>query len=146
MECPREKGRCSGCGSRDVSRRGSRQRQVVAPPLALQKPERNEAQRLQEDLVQIWTGSKASAAILPDDWCRRARATGIRVLQTMANTLQGHRTGILGWYDDPISSSSMEGVNNKIGALQGAAYGYRDQQHFILKLFALHEAKFKVLF
>jgi transposase len=64
----------------------------------------------------------------------------------MANTLQGHRTGILGWYDDPISSSSMEGVNNKIGALQGAAYGYRDQQYFILKLFALHEAKFKVLF
>ena len=36
MECPREKDRCSGCGSRDVIRRGSRQRQVVAPPLALQ--------------------------------------------------------------------------------------------------------------
>jgi hypothetical protein len=36
MECPREKDRCSGCGSRDVIRRGSQQRQVVAPPLALQ--------------------------------------------------------------------------------------------------------------
>ncbi|MFM7166435.1 MAG: transposase family protein [Planctomycetaceae bacterium] len=35
MECPREKECCSGCGSRDVIRRGSRQRQVVAPPLAL---------------------------------------------------------------------------------------------------------------
>jgi transposase len=60
-------------------------------------PERNEAQRLQEalelnrslhigyylkeDLAQIWTqGSKASAAIFLDDWCRRATATGIRVL------------------------------------------------------------------
>ncbi|MFM7056917.1 MAG: hypothetical protein ACKO2P_08335 [Planctomycetota bacterium] len=28
---------------------------------------------------------------------------------------------------------------------QRAAYGYRDQQYFILKLFALHEAKFKFL-
>ncbi len=37
-------------------------------------------------------------------------------------------------------------VNNKIGALQRAAYLYRDQQHFILKLFALHEAKFKFVF
>ncbi|MFN9049200.1 MAG: transposase, partial [Planctomyces sp.] len=125
-------------------------------------PARNEAQRLQdalelnrslhigyylkEDLAQIWTqGSKTSAAIFLDDWCRRAQATGIRVLQTMANTLQGHRTGILNWYDYPISSGPMEGVNNKIGALQRAAYGYRDQQYFILKLFALHEAKFKFL-
>ncbi|MFM8474830.1 MAG: transposase family protein [Planctomycetaceae bacterium] len=128
MECPREKDRCSGCGSRDVIRRGSRQRQVVAPPLALQTtkllinvprlecrncgrvlqaatpngvpgcnytrafarlvvsrrpmmtinglrwmllkhsdnldPERNEAQRLQEDLAQIWTqGSRTSGEI-----------------------------------------------------------------------------------
>jgi transposase len=39
----------------------------------------------------------------------------------------------------------MEGINNKIGALQRAAYGYRDNQYFILKLFALHEAKFKFL-
>ncbi|MEY3174164.1 MAG: hypothetical protein RLZZ436_2078 [Planctomycetota bacterium] len=70
----------------------------------------------------------------------------IRVLQTMANTMQGHRTGILNWYDYPISSGPMEGVNYKIGALQRAACGYRDQQHFILKLFALHEATFKVLF
>jgi hypothetical protein len=63
MQCHREKVSCSGCGSRDVIRRGSRQRQVVAPPLALQNPERNDAQRLQEALVQIWTqGSKASAA------------------------------------------------------------------------------------
>jgi transposase len=66
-------------------------------------PERNEAQRLQEalelnrslhigyylkeDLAQIWTQeSMASAAILLDDWCRRARATGIRLHQTMAST------------------------------------------------------------
>jgi hypothetical protein len=174
MECPREKDRCSGCGSGDVIRRGSRQLEVVSLAPALQTtnllicvprlecrnccrvpqaatpnvvagchtpafaqlvvslrpmmtnkclrwlllkhsdnldPERNEALRLREalepnrsvhvgyylkdDLSQIWNqGSKASDAIFLDDWCRRARATGIRVLQTMANTLQGHWTEI----------------------------------------------------
>ena len=123
---------------------------------------RNESQRLQEaldlnrplqigyclkeDLAQIWKQeSKTSAAAFLDDCCSRARASGIRVLQTMARTLQGHRTGILNWYDYQISSGPMEGINNKIGALQRAAYGYRDNQYFILKLFALHEAKFKFL-
>jgi transposase len=60
------------------------------------------------------------------DWCARARASGIKVLQTMANTLEGHRTGILNWYDFPISTGPLEGINNKIGALQRMAYGYRD--------------------
>jgi hypothetical protein len=36
MTFPPEKDRCSGCGSRDVIRRRSRQRQVAAPPLTLQ--------------------------------------------------------------------------------------------------------------
>ena len=44
----------------------------------------------------------------------------------MANTLEGHRTGILNWYDFPISTGRLEGINNKIGALQRMAYGYRD--------------------
>jgi transposase len=83
--------------------------------------ERNEAQCLKEDLAQIRTqGSKALAAIFLDDWCRRARATGVRVLQAMANTLQGHRTGILSWCDYPMSSGPMEGINDKIGALHEA--------------------------
>jgi len=141
---------------------------MVAPPLALQMtkllktikglrrlllkhsdnldPERNEGKRCQEDRARIWTqGSHASAAIFPDASCRCARATGIRVLQTIARTLQGHRTGILNWHDYPISSGPGEGVNSKIAALQRAAYGYRDPRYVILKLFALHEAKFKFL-
>ena len=48
-------------------------------------------------------------------------------MQTMANTLEGHRTGILNWYDFPISTGRLEGINNKIGALQRSAYGYRDR-------------------
>ncbi|MFM7864623.1 MAG: transposase, partial [Planctomycetaceae bacterium] len=77
---------------------------------------------LKEDLSQIWQQtSKVVAARFLTDWCRRAGASGIRVLLTMANTLEGFRTGILNWYDYPISNGPMEGINNRIGALQRMA-------------------------
>lgn len=101
---------------------------------------------LKEDLRQIWEQStKAIAARFLTDWCRRARASGIKVLITMANTLEGHRNGILNWYDYPISTGPLEGINNKIGALQRMAYGYKDKDYFIAKLYALHLAKFALI-
>ena len=101
---------------------------------------------LKEDLSQIWQqSSKAIAARFLTGWCARARASGIKVMQTMANTLEGHRTGILNWYDFPISTGRLEGINNKIGALQRSAYGYRDRDYFIGKLYALHLAKFALI-
>ena len=101
---------------------------------------------LKEDLSQIWQqSSKAIADRFLKGWCARARASGIKVMQTMANTLEGHRTGILNWYDFPISTGRLEGINNKIGALQRSAYGYRDRDYFIAKLYALHLAKFELI-
>ena len=97
---------------------------------------------LKEDLRQLWEQADQSAAerfLL--DWCARARASGIRFLQKFANTLQGHRSGILAWYDYPISTGPLEGTNNKIKTLQRQAYGYRDHNYFRLKIYALHETK-----
>ncbi len=34
----------------------------------------------------------------------------------------------------------MEGTNNKIKTLNRQAYGYRDEEFFILKLLGLHES------
>jgi transposase len=51
-------------------------------------------------------------------------------MQTMAKKLQGHRTGIFDSYNFPISTGRLEGTNNKIGALQRPAYGYRDRDYF----------------
>lgn len=54
---------------------------------------------LKEDLRQFWNQKSILAAErFLEDWCRRANASGIRVLQTMAKTLQAHRTGLLNWY------------------------------------------------
>ena len=86
---------------------------------------------LKDDLSQIWQQpSKVVAGKFLADWCRRARASGIRVMQTMAKTLERHRSGILNWYNFRISTGPLEGINNKIGALQRMAYGYRDPDYF----------------
>ena len=98
---------------------------------------------LKEDLREFWNqSSKAAAEKHLESWCRRAEASGIRQLHTMAQTLRAHRNGLLNWYDDPISTGPLEGINNKIGALQRRAYGYRNYEHLKEKLLTLHHTKF----
>ena len=65
-----------------------------------------------------------------------------RQLQTMAKTLRMHRRGLLNWYDHPLSTGPLEGINNKIGALQRSAYGYRNYDHLKERLLTLHHTKY----
>jgi transposase len=44
---------------------------------------------------------------------RRAEASGIRLLKTLAKTIAAHRNGILAWYDERISTGPLEGTNKK---------------------------------
>ena len=81
-----------------------------------------------EELRQFWKQpSKNAAEAFLEAWCRRAQATSVRQLQTMAKTLQAHRNGLLNGYDEPIrvpasGRGPLEGINNKIEALQRRAY------------------------
>ena len=100
------------------------------------------AYSLKEDLRRLWSQSdKAAAARFLDGWIERARATGIRQLRQMANTLSLHRTGLLAYYDVPITSGPLEGTNTRIQLLKRQAYGYRDRDFFKLRIYALHEAR-----
>jgi transposase len=101
---------------------------------------------LKEDLRQIWeqTGKREAGKFLTD-WCKRALASGIQVLKTMARTLLKHRRGILNWYNYRISTGPLEGTNNKIKTIKRQAYGIRDREYFTLKLYALHLAKFELI-
>ena len=94
---------------------------------------------LKEDLRQLWAQPdyhRASRVLT--SWCARARPSGIRVLQTMANTLQRHRTGILSWYTWTIPTGQLEGTNSKIKTLNKQAYGFIDIEYFKLKIKAIH--------
>jgi transposase len=135
--------------------------------LLLKNPEnldatRNEQQRLQEalqinaplatvyymkeDLRTLWNHSgKVSAGRFLDDWIARAKASGIRMLQSFAETLHDHREGILAWYDHPISTGPLEGTNNKIVTMKRQAYGFRDIEFFKLKIMAIHQSKYALV-
>ncbi len=63
----------------------------------------------------------------------------------LANTIAAHRTGILAYYDFPISTAPLEGTNNKIKTMQRAAYGFRDKEFFKLKIFAIHRSRYALL-
>ena len=101
---------------------------------------------LKEELRLLWEqGSRWSAARFLKDWCARARASGIRMLSKFADTLQNHRQGILAWYYYPISTGPLEGTNNKIKTLTKMAYGFRDEEYFRLKLYALHLTRYELV-
>ena len=89
--------------------------------------------------------TKATAAVWIDEWCDLATASGIGVLKTFAKTMRGHRSGLLAWWDYPISTGPLEGTNNKIKTMQRQAYGYRDREFFELKILAIHQTRYELV-
>jgi transposase len=101
---------------------------------------------MKEDLRQIWLqADKATALRVLDDWIRRADVSGIRMLQKFASTLAMYRSEILAYYDCRISTGPLEGTNNKIQLMKRQAYGFRDQEFFKLKIYALHRTKYALV-
>ena len=121
-------------------------------------PERNEAKRLaealginrplaagyylEEDLRQLWEhADREQAAAFLDDWAARARASGLHVLQEMANCLQRRRDALLNYCCHRISTGPLAGFNNKARTMKRQAYGYRNREFYKLKLLTLHTKK-----
>lgn len=102
----------------------------------------SKAYYLKEELRQLWSqpGKEAAQKYL-QEWILKAYATAIGPLKQLANTLLTHARQILSYFDHPISSGIMEGINNKIGRLTRMAYGYRDVDFLHLRIYALHESK-----
>ena len=121
------------------------ERKRLEKALALNKPLAT-VYYMKEDLRQIWDqGEKAAAGKFLADWIARAQSSGIRMLQQFAVTLAFHRRGILAYYDCPITTAALEGTNNKIKTMQRQAYGFRDQEFFKLKIYALHETHYALV-
>lgn len=121
------------------------ERKRLEKALALNKPLAT-VYYMKEDLRQIWDQqSKPAAKVFLNDWIARAQVSGIRMLQQFAGTLAAHRHGILAYYDCPITTGPLEGTNNKIKTMQRQAYGFRDQEFFKLKIYALHETTYALV-
>jgi transposase len=101
---------------------------------------------LKEELGEFWEqDSQEDAEAFLLDWIARAESTDIRMLRQFARTLRFHAHGLLAYYDYAISTGPLEGTNNKIKTMKRQAYGFRDHQFFILKIYALHESRYALV-
>ena len=101
---------------------------------------------LKEELALAWEQeSWEEMADFCCEWCLKAIASGIAQLVAMAQTLTDHGMGILAYAQTHMTSGRMEGINRKIKTLFQQVYGFRDDDFLRLKLYALHEAKHKLV-
>ena len=69
-----------------------------------------------------------------------AEETSIPELKSIAKTIRDKLDGIVSyWTFRHIGKTGMEGFNNKVRWLIRRAYGFRDREYFILKIYQLPE-------
>ena len=121
------------------------EQQRLAEALNLNKPLAT-AYYMKEDLRTLWNyPDKVAAERFLYDWIARAEISGIAMLKAFAKTLREHLTGLLAYYDYPISTAALEGTNNKIKTMKRQAYGFRDLEFFKLKIMAIHETRYALI-
>ena len=101
---------------------------------------------MKDQLRMFWCQpDKRTARQFLNGWIQLAMLSGIRMLMDFAKTLATHRSGLLAWYNYPISTGPLEATNTKIQLLKRQAYGYRDQEFFHLKIYALHLSRYALV-
>jgi transposase len=69
-----------------------------------------------------------------DQWCEMAAEVDHREMDRFIGRLRCFEYGILNHCDYPVSTSPLEGVNNKIKVIKRKAYGFHDPDYFALKV------------
>lgn len=101
---------------------------------------------LKEELSEIWEQDDydtAEGMLL--DWIMYAESLQIKELADFAKTLRRHAFGILAYYDCPITTGPLEGLNNKIKTMKRQAYGFRDMNYFKLKILGIHRSRYALV-
>jgi transposase len=90
---------------------------------------------LRDDLKHLWDYRYPGAAERFWKSCySRAIRSRIPALKRFARLLKGYLPGILAHCRWPLSTSLLEGMNNKIKVIKRMAYGFRDDAYFFLKI------------
>jgi len=90
---------------------------------------------LKEDLRALWQCRTVAAARRAwHDWYARACESDIPLLVRFAQRLALSAEYIINHARDPLHTSLLEGINNKIKVMKRMAYGYRDDDYFFLRI------------
>jgi len=100
---------------------------------------------MKEQLCALWDlPNRSQAERFLDAWGKDALGSGIPILVRLGKSMLAHRTGILNYFDHPITCGKVEGINNKIKTLKRQVYGYRDMKYFTLRLYHLHKQNYSL--
>ena len=101
---------------------------------------------LKEDLSELWDADVEDEVLRRlASWIAVAEHSQIPEMQAFADTLRNHHDKILNYHACPITTGPLEGTNNKIKTMKRQAYGFRDDEYFMLKIFALHETRYALV-
>ena len=90
---------------------------------------------LKDDRKHLWDYAYEGATRrFWKEWYVRAMRSRIAPLQKFAANLKNKLSGILAHCRWPLHTSLLEGINNKIKVIKRAAYGFRDDDYFFLKI------------
>jgi len=92
---------------------------------------------LLRDLPSQEEGARFFKAWADDCW-----KSGIMLAMKLANSIMSHLMGILNYFEHPINTAKVEGINNKIKTWKRQAYGFRDMDYFKLRLYHLHHQNY----
>jgi transposase len=97
----------------------------------------NKAYILRESFGQLWDYNRPTwARRFFDNWRSSLRWQRLEPFQKFADMVEAHWDGIESYchVENKVPLGFVEGINNKIRALQRRAYGYRDEEYFRLKI------------
>jgi len=98
------------------------------------------AHTMKEQFRLFWDQpTREEGAVFLANWILGALSSEVKPLQKAAKTLLRHCEGLLNYFDYRIDNGKAEGINNKIKTMKRQAYGFRDLEYFILKLYNLHK-------
>jgi transposase len=95
---------------------------------------------MKEDVSQIWEQeSKNNAAIILQNWVNTGFASDNPIITKMANSILKFSSGILNWYDFPITTATLEGLNNKIKKINRQSFGIKSFNYYRLRILGIHD-------
>lgn len=103
-----------------------------------QEPELHTAYHLKESFRDWYTlEDRAEAERELEAWCDEALASGLPEMVEVVETLRNWWEEILNYFTWRYTNGFTEGKNNRIKVLKRRAYGYRDFEHFRLRILTL---------
>lgn len=79
----------------------------------------------------FWERPRTLAEVFLNKWCRWAKDQGLEPMRKLADTLRGHRRGLLRWHWTTFQMECSRGSKSLVKAAKARARGYRTTKNLI---------------